>query len=117
MDGSLGSKNPLDRVQQIIELSDDNAIVDWLCRQRGGHFVKDPVVAEATIDHVVPATQKIIAHFSELLNEISMAAVDRVVTKDESSTIRQVWDRLKSYGEGFVQACENGDFRDSGKRS
>ncbi len=111
MDANSGSKNPLDRVQQIIELSEDNGILDWLCRQQGGHFVKDPVVEEATINHVIPATQQIIAHFSELLNQISMAAADRVVTKDESNDIRQVWDRLKGYGEGFVRACENGAFR------
>lgn len=116
-DLSSGSKNPLDRVQQIIELSEDNGILDWLCLQQGGHFVKDSEVSEATIDHIVPATQQIISHFSELLNQISMAAVDRVVTKDESDDIRQVWDRLKSYGEGFVRACEKGDFREGGKAS
>ncbi len=114
-DQNSGSKNPLDRVQQIIELSEDNGILDWLCRQQGGHFVKDPEVSKATIHHVVPATQQIIAHFSELLNQISMAAVDRVVTQDESDDIRQVWDRLKGFGEGFVRSCENGDFRDGGK--
>jgi len=117
IDVHSGSKNPLDRVLQIVELSEDNGIVDWLCRQQGGHFVKDPVVEEANIDQVMPATQQIIAHFSELLNQISTAAVDRVVTKGESSDIRQVWDRLKGYGEGFVRACENGNFGEAGRVS
>ncbi|MEX1114857.1 MAG: helix-turn-helix domain-containing protein [Akkermansiaceae bacterium] len=107
-----GSKNPLDRLLQIIELSGDTGIVEWLCRQQGGHFVRNPDSSRHKIDHVIPATQQIIGHFSELLTEISTAAVDRSVCKEEAKDIRQVWDKLKSYAEGFVRCCENGDFRE-----
>lgn len=106
-----GSKNPLDRLLQIIDLSGDTGIVEWLCRQQGGHFVKDPDVSGHQVDHVLPATQEIIAHFSDLLNEISDAADDHSVTKQEAVAIRQCWDKLKSYAEGFVRACENGDYK------
>lgn len=106
-----GSKNPLDRLLQIIELSGDNGIVDWLCRQRGGHFVHDPDVSGHKVEHMLPATQEIIGQFSDLLNEISNAADDHSITPDEAAAIRQVWDKLKSYAEGFVRACENGAYR------
>ncbi len=106
-----GSKNPLDRLLQIIDLSGDTGIVEWLCRQQGGHFVKDPDVSGHQVDHVLPATQEIIAHFSDLLNEISDAADDHSVTKQEAVAIRQCWDKLKSFAEGFVRACENGDYK------
>lgn len=106
-----GSRNPLDRLLQIIDLSGDNGIVEWLCRQQGGCFVKDPDVRGHQIDHVLPATQEIIGQFSDLLNKISVAAMDHSVTKDEASEIRQKWDKLKSYAEGFVRSCENGDFK------
>lgn len=106
-----GSKNPLDRLLQIIELSGDTGIVEWLCRQQGGHFVIDPKVSTQGSDHVVPATQEIIVQFSGLLQKISTAAQDCSVTKEEAEEIRQVWDKLKSYVEGFVRACENGDFK------
>jgi hypothetical protein len=109
-DGS-GSKNPLDRLLQIIELSGDNGIVEWLCRRQGGHFVKDPDVSGAQVDHVLPATQEIIRHFSDLLIQISGAAEDHSVTKSEADDIRQTWDKLKSHAEAFVRACENGDFQ------
>lgn len=109
-DGS-GSKNPLDRLLQIIDLSGDNGIVEWLCRQQGGSFVKDPDVRGHQIDHVLPATQEIIGQFSDLLNKISNAAVDHSVTKAEAVDIRQRWDKLKSYAEAFVRSCENGDFK------
>ena len=82
-DGS-GSRNPLDRLLQVIELSDDNGIIDWLCRRRGGHFVKDPDVNGHQIDHVLPATQEIIGHFSDLLAQISDAADDHSVSPDEA---------------------------------
>ncbi|MES2657859.1 MAG: phage regulatory CII family protein [Verrucomicrobiota bacterium] len=110
-DFGSGSKNPLDRLLQIIELSGDNGIVDWLCRQQGGHFVKDPDVSGHEHAHILPATQEIIGQFSDLLNEISDAADDHSVTHDEAVAIRQVWDKLKSYAEGFVRACENGEYK------
>jgi hypothetical protein len=106
-----GSKNPLDRLQQIIELSGDTGIVQWLCQKQGGHFVRDPDVSAHEAGHIFPAIQEIIGQFSELLNEISTAADDHAVTKTEASEIRQSWDRFKSYAEGFVRSCENGDFK------
>ena len=109
-DGS-GSKNPLERLLQIIHLSGDTGIVEWLCRQQGGSFVRDPDVSGHQIDHVLPATQEIIGQFSDLLNRISNAALDHSVTKDEAVDIRIRWDKLKSYAEAFVRGCENGDFR------
>jgi hypothetical protein len=106
-----GSFNPLDRLLQIIDLSGDTGIVEWLCRQQGGHFVKDPDVSGHQISHVLPATQEIIAQFSDLLNQISGAANDQSVCKDEAVAIRQCWDKLKSYAEAFVRSCEAGDFK------
>ncbi len=106
-----GSKNPLDRLLQIIELSGDTGIVEWLCRRQGGHFVRDPDVTGVKVDHVLPATQQIIGQFADLLNRISYAANDCSVTPDEADEIRQVWDTLKSSAEAFVRACENGDFK------
>jgi len=106
-----GSRNPLDRLLQIIDLSGDNGIVEWLCRQQGGSFVKDPDVRGHQVDHVLPATQEIIGQFSDLLNQISDAAEDHSVTDEEASEIRLCWDKLKSYAEGFVRACEAGNYK------
>jgi hypothetical protein len=41
---------------------------------------------------------------------ISLAALDNTITSKEASEIRDSWDRLKSYAEGFVRCCEEGDF-------
>ena len=48
--------------------------------------------------------------FAGLLDAVSRAAQDNVISKEESEEIRLVWDKLKSYCEGFVRCCEEGDF-------
>lgn len=108
-DGS-GSRNPLDRILEIIRLTGDNDILHWLCRQQGGSFVPDPHVGERGDDHVFEVTQEIIGFFSELLKGISLAIEDRSVTPEEANEIRLRWDQLKSFGESFVRACEAGRY-------
>ena len=110
-DGGSGGHNPLDRLIQILDLSGDTGLVEWLCRRQGGHFVKDPEVSGRKINHVLAATQEIIGQFSGLLNQISIAANDQSVTELEAEQIRECWDSLKSYAEGFVRSCESGDYK------
>jgi hypothetical protein len=110
-DTGSGNRNPLDRVLQIIELSDDDGVINWLCHRRGGHFVKDPDVSAHRVGHVLPATQEIIGQFSALLSRISEAAEDHSGSAAEADEIRGCWDKLKSFAEAFVRACERGDFR------
>lgn len=107
-DGS-GSRNPLDRLLKVIELSDDPRIIEWLCKQCGGYFVPNP--DDRHYNHsIIPATQKIVGQFSELLGRISTAAMDHSITPKEASDIREGWDKLKSHTESFVRCCEKGDF-------
>ncbi len=111
-DNGSGSRNPLDRLQQIIELSQDTGIIEWLCRQQGGSFVRDPEVNPQEESHVFQRTQQIIGQFSSLLQGISSAVEDHSVCEKEADGIRQCWDKLKSEAETFVRACEAGHFRD-----
>jgi len=108
-DGS-GSRNPLDRLLKIIELSDDLRIVEWICQQTGGYFVRNPKSSCQKGFQVLPATNEIVGQFSALLQEISEAALDHTITKQEAKDIRECWDKLKSYAEGFVRCCEEGDY-------
>lgn len=108
-DGS-GSRNPLDRLLKIIELSGDVRIVEWLCQQTGGYFVWNPQSSCEKGFQVLPATNEIVGQFSVLLQQISTAALDHSITKQEAKEIRECWDKLKSYAEGFVRCCEEGDY-------
>lgn len=113
-DNGSGSRNPLDRLQQIIELSGDTGIIEWLCRRQGGSFVRDPETVPREQGHLFERTQQIIGQFSSLLQGIAEAVEDHSVTKQEADQIRQCWDKLKSEGETFVRACEAGYFESIG---
>jgi hypothetical protein len=105
-----GSRNPLDRLLEIIKLTDDPRIVEWLCLRSGGYFVRNPESQCKEGFEVLPATSEILDQFSQLLHRISQAALDNSITPDEAETIRLQWDKLKCYAEGFVRCCEEGDF-------
>ena len=105
-----GSRNPLDRLLEIIRLTKEERIIEWLCEHNDGYFVRNPESNYQKGFEVLPATNEIVAQFSSLLSRISQAARDNSITQDEAQEIRLQWDRLKCYGEGFVRCCEEGDF-------
>jgi len=109
-EGGSGSRNPLDRLLEIIRLTNDLRLVDWLCEKSDGYFVRNPASSCQHGFEVLPATNEIVAQFSSLLMRISAAALDNSITSDEAEEIREQWDKLKCFGEGFVRCCEEGDF-------
>ena len=109
-DTGSGSRNPLDRLLEIIRLTRDVQIIEWLCQKSDGYFVRNPKSSCEEGFEVLPATSEIVDQFSRLLRRISESALDHSITPDEARTIRNSWDRLKCYAEGFVRCCEEGDF-------
>jgi len=107
-----GARNPLDRVKALLVSTGDPGVVQWLCEQAGGFFVRDPDLNGARVDaEYIAHTQGLIEDFSNLLRVVSDAiADDGQVDARESRKIRTEWQRLKQYGEGFVCACERGLF-------
>ncbi|MDF1852926.1 MAG: hypothetical protein P1U85_18960 [Verrucomicrobiales bacterium] len=105
-----GSRNPLDRVEALLELTREPEIAEWLCQKAGGYFVRNPKSSCEQGYEVVPATHTIVQQFAGLLDVVSKAAQDNNIDPHESAEIRIVWDRLKAYCEGFVRCCEEGDF-------
>lgn len=111
-DGS-GSRNPLDRILQLVEITNDHSLIQWLCVRTGGYFVHNNHHLENKDGYeVVPATNEIVQQFADLLQEITVAALDRTITEEESERIRKVWEELKRYTEGFVRCCEDGHFEE-----
>jgi hypothetical protein len=105
-----GAANPLDRVEALLRCSGDLRIVQWLCQQAGGFFIKNPKTSNPHPDYLIPATNQIVQDFADLLAVIATAAGDNHVTKEEAATIRARWEELKSVTEGFVRCCEEGNF-------
>lgn len=111
-----GSRNPLDRTTELIRLTRDIRIIQWLCHQCGGFFVRNPKSPEDRPREVGPATNSIIQQFADLLESITTAASDQRITDEESVRIRRRWDDLKTTTEGFVRACEQGNFDQAAPR-
>jgi hypothetical protein len=105
-----GAPNPLDRVAALVRCTGDSRIIQWVCEQGGGFFVKNPKATWTHPLYLVPATNTIVQEFADLLSVIASAATDNQITRSEAETIRRRWEELKSVTEGFVRGCEEGDF-------
>jgi len=106
-----GALNPLDRVEALIRSTNDQRIIQWLCERAGGFFVENPTASKPRTYAVVPATNKIVQEFADMLSVIATAALDSSITKGEAEKIRGRWEELKSVTESFVRCCEHGDFQ------
>ena len=104
-----GIENPLDRVEALYQSTGDQRLIQWLCQRAGGFFIQNP----QNVPHphfLIPATNQIVQEFADLLHVIAAAAADNQITPAESKQIRARWEELKSATEGFVAACEGGNF-------
>ncbi len=104
-----GVANPLDRIEQLLKLTDDRRIAQWVCERAGGFFILNPKANPQAVN-LIPATNTIVQEFADLLAVIAAAATDNAITRTEAKEIRGRWEELKSVTEGFVRCCEAGNF-------
>lgn len=110
IDGS-GARNPLDRVLEIIRITGDHRIVNWLCNRTGGFYVAHPDPKPEREWNMVHATQEMLVHFTKVLSTVTDSYDnDGYITEEETRRIRAGWEDLKSLVEEFVIACERGAF-------
>lgn len=109
--GGSGAANPLDRVEALMRCTGDPRIVKWLCARAGGFFVENPKSGPARSFAVVPATNRVVQEFADMLSVIAAAALDNNISAAEAEKIRARWEELKSETEDFVNCCERGNFR------
>ena len=107
-----GTRNPLDRVAEIVRLTGDLRVLGWLCQQSDGFFVHNPEVPSRDVDHdLLQSTRQLVSAFSTLLNEVGQSvADDGLIAPDEAARIRENWESLKTTTETFVVACERGTY-------
>lgn len=106
-----GAANPLDRVEVLMRCTGDRRIIQWLCERSGGFFVENPEAGKPRSYAVVPATNRIVQEFADMLSVIAAAALDNNISTSEAKKIRARWEELKSVTESFVNCCECGNFR------
>jgi hypothetical protein len=108
-DSGSGASSPLDRVGQLIRITHDARIAQWVCEQAGGFFIRNPHNLPP-LQPLIPITNDIVQEFADMLATIAMSSADNIISKDEAKNIRRRWEELKSVTEGFVKAAETGNF-------
>jgi len=107
-----GVANPLDRLLRLMEFTDDDRPLEWLCKARGGFYIQNSTSNVAGGGAVLDATQKLLSDFSDLLSEVSSSySNDTQIDAEEADRIREEWEDLKSFAERFVRDCEHGVYR------
>ena len=104
-----GANNPLDRIEQLLKITNDARIAQWVCERADGFYISNPKV-KPNAYQLIPTTNSIVQEFADMLGVIAIAAADSQITKAEAKTIRARWEDLKSVTEGFVRHCEQGNF-------
>lgn len=107
-----GAANPLDRMEQLIKATNDPRLAQWICERSGGFFITNPKAHWPHPYYLVPATNRVVQEFADLLSVVANAAADNSITTEEARRIRRRWEDLKSVTEGFVHACEKGNFEE-----
>lgn len=109
-----GAFNPLDRIEQLLKITKDRRIAQWVCECAGGFFITNPE-AKPHLHQLIPATNDIVQEFADMLGVIAASTADQKVTPDEARKIRARWEELKTVTEGFVHAAESGNFGELAK--
>ena len=109
-----GATNPLDRLAKIFEATGDEQIISWLCQKADGFFCPNPKADKDATKNLFAHTQKLVSEFSDLLQVVSASySEDGEICSKDSQRIRREWEDLKSAGESFLRACEEGNFDNS----
>jgi hypothetical protein len=108
-DSGSGAGSPLDRVGQLIRITGDVRVAQWVCERAGGFYIRNPQNLPSG-KALIPITNDIVQEFADMLATIAVSSADSVITKDEAKNIRRRWEELKSVTEGFVKAAEGGHF-------
>ncbi len=104
-----GANNPLDRIEQLLRITNDARIAQWVCERAGGFFITNPKNRPHDYS-LIPSTNDIVQEFADMLGVIAVAAADNQISPTEAKAIRRRWEDLKSVTEGFVCHCEEGNF-------
>jgi len=110
-----GARNPLDRIADIVRVTNDKNVVNWLCNEAGGFFVANPTPLKQSIStELLRNTQRLVQEFSQLLETVTKSIEDdNQIDPDEAKRIRKAWELLKGTAEAFTVASEKGVFLSS----
>jgi hypothetical protein len=105
-----GTRNPLDRLADIVRLTGSTDVINWLCHESGGFFVSNPPTGREHLQtDLLMTTQRLVQEFSQLLTTVTRSIEDDgEIHPGEAERIRRSWQKLKGSAEAFAVACERG---------
>ncbi|MGB2984633.1 MAG: helix-turn-helix domain-containing protein [Phycisphaerae bacterium] len=114
-----GARNPLDRVADIVRITGDREVVNWLCHEAGGFLVPNPSEPPSNVStELLVNTQRLVKEFSQLLLTVTKSIEDDgKIEPAEADRIRNAWELFKTTVEAFTVACERGAFRTNVNRN
>lgn len=110
-----GARNPLDRVADIVRITGDLDVVNWLCHEAGGFLAANPSKPPDDVStELLVNTQRIVTEFSRLLLTVTKSIEDDgEIEPAEADQIREKWELFKQTVEAFTIACERGVYRNT----
>ena len=108
-----GARNPLDRLADIVKVTGDREVVNWLCHEAGGFYVVNPPESASHVSaELLANTQRLVQEFSQLLLTVTRSIEDDgEIEPGEADRIRNAWETLKGTAETFTVACERGVYQ------
>ena len=92
------------RTDALIEATENTLVLEWLCAQNCGIFVRNPEVSLCEVDmSIIPRALK---EFGESIDAIVEALADGKIDKKEALKIRKEWEDVKVLMEQFTLAAE-----------
>ncbi len=110
-----GARNPLDRLADIVRVTGDLDVINWLCHEAEGFMVPNPTEPPSNIStELLVNTQRLVKEFSQLLLTVTKSIEDDgEIEPVEADRIRKAWELFKRTVEAFTVACERGVYRTS----
>ena len=116
-EGESHRANPLERSAALMRATADDRVIQWLCAQRDGFFVRNPVVAASRAANASLAKLDLTQAEHTIqrnIGELELALVDALEKPDSWSRVEKLgacWEVLKSSGERLVRTLKHGEFR------
>src|SRR6185295_13454969 len=70
-----GANSPLDRVGQLVKISGNPQIAQWVCERAGGFYIRNPEKAPLG-GPLIPLTNDIVKEFADMLATIATSSSD-----------------------------------------
>ncbi|MEY4916407.1 MAG: hypothetical protein RL616_320 [Verrucomicrobiota bacterium] len=104
-------RNPLEVVARLMDFPGGQALLDWLCRRKGGYFVRElplKVWRKLTLVKAVAVVMVSASRFMMLLGQAELAGK---VSPELAAKLDAAWQELLTEGGSFMAALKQGAFR------